>query len=214
MRLSSILCLLFVLGLPAVSSAQAGAPQTPDAAADAGAASPPKAAEPANGPATKPSAETPIEPTRSLEPAPSEETPASDAATGADANAPDAGSVDAGSVDAGTPAAPSGGTPAVVTPIQPEAIPSPGELGDRLVGDLPPPSEQKSSWTAPTPVLTLHGYLRARGELQDHFWLGRGPNDVIFTKDAANPSYAGQVTRAGLGPDPFTMFRPLDRQTP
>jgi uncharacterized protein (TIGR04551 family) len=215
MRLISILCLLVVLSLPTVSWAQAQTPQTPaaqpshpapDAAAPAA-----KPAAPASDAASTPSAATPVEPTRSpdLEP-PSEGTPAAAPASAAEATP-----------DATAPAAPSGGADAATaaagtpTPTPAEAaIPSPGELGDRLVGDLPPPPEQKSLWTAPTPILTLHGYLRVRGELQDNFWLGRGPNDVVYAKDATNPLYAGLVTRAGLGPDPFSLYRPFDRATP
>jgi uncharacterized protein (TIGR04551 family) len=213
MRLTSILCLLVVLSLPAVSWAQASKPQTPvtqpspgaDAAHSAKPAAPASATPSTDAPA-------PVEPTRSpdLEP-PSEATP-----TPATTAAPEGESTAA----AGEPAAPSGSAgataaPVVATPTAAEAaIPSPGELGDRLVGDLLPPAEQKTSWTAPTPVLTLHGYLRVRGELQDHFWLGRGPNDIVYSKDIANPMYAASVTRPGLGPDPFTNFRPLGRTAP
>jgi len=72
------------------------------------------------------------------------------------------------------------------------SIPSPGELGDRLAGDLPPP-EEKQGWAAPTPIVTLHGYFRARGELMDRFWLGRG---IVMNNGE---------------PDPFSRFRPIER---
>jgi uncharacterized protein (TIGR04551 family) len=214
MRLTSILCLLVVLSLPAVSWAQAGTPQTPATAPSAGAdaahaAKPaaPASAAPASG-TPSPEAPAQVEPARS----PDLEPPS-------DANATPVAPQGESPAEAGAPAAPSGGAAPVVatpspTPAEAAAIPSPGELGDRLVGDLPPAPEQKPSWTAPTPVLTLHGYLRVRGELQDHFWLGRGPNDVVYSKDIANPLYAASVTRPGLGPDPFTNFRPLGRTAP
>ncbi|HEX7478606.1 MAG TPA: TIGR04551 family protein [Polyangiales bacterium] len=112
--------------------------------------------------------------------------------------------VEAPAAAAATPAAAVNVAPEVALPAAP-SVPSPGELGDRLVGDLTQSAEPKGSWTAPTPVLTLHGYLRVRGELMDHFWLGRLPVSVY----AANPSNNASVQ--GLGPDPFTRFRPIER---
>ncbi|MCG8557353.1 MAG: hypothetical protein MJD61_19010, partial [Proteobacteria bacterium] len=49
-----------------------------------------------------------------------------------------------------------------------------------------------TQWTAPQSVLTLHGYMRARGEVLNTLWLGRHP------------------TLPGV-PDPFTRFKPLER---
>ena len=47
--------------------------------------------------------------------------------------------------------------------------------------------EPKHDWTAPSPVLTLHGYLRVRGELMDTFWLGRR-EIADYTQDNTIPS--------------------------
>ena len=215
MRLSSILCLLTVLGLPNASWAQAGAPQTP----------------PAQTPTTKPTAPATAEqPAQSAEPAAPASAPASpDSAppVGADEAAPAPTEAGEAAPELRAPAAsgsgealaPASGPALSNSPNAPnapnanEAIPSPGELGDRLVGDLPPETEQKSNWTAPVPVLTLHGYLRVRAELMDSFWLGRGPNDVVFATDQRVPAYASSVTKDGLGPDPFSAFRPFERST-
>ena len=202
MRLTTVLCLLVVLGLPGVIRAQAGTAQTPPAqpASDAGVAPPtesapatPSAAEPGSPDAGVPGSEGEA-PATSQEPEP--------AAAGGTGGAPPAGGPAAQEAE---PSAPEGSE---------AGIPTPGELGDRLVGDLPPPVEQKSGWTAPSPVLTLHGYLRVRGELMDSFWLGRGPNSWVYASDTTNPAYAGQITRAGLGPDPFSRFRPYERRNP
>ncbi len=48
-------------------------------------------------------------------------------------------------------------------------------------------------WTQPVPVLTLHGYMRVRGEIQDTFWLGRG------------------IDASATYPDPFTPYRSSER---
>jgi uncharacterized protein (TIGR04551 family) len=72
-------------------------------------------------------------------------------------------------------------------------VPSPGEAGDHLARTLPESVKSQQDWTAPQPVLTLHGYYRMRGELQDNFWLGRDPIEPITH-------------------DPFTVFKPLERQ--
>jgi len=74
------------------------------------------------------------------------------------------------------------------------SIPTPGELGDRLLSEVPLSApEKKKGWTVPAPVLTLHGYFRARGELQDKFFLGR--------EVGADPN----------APDPFSRFRATER---
>lgn len=85
--------------------------------------------------------------------------------------------------------------PAAVAGAETEGgVPSPGEAGDRLVRTLPDAVKGQQDWTAPQPVLTLHGYYRMRGELQDNFWLGRDPIEL--------PNRG----------DPFTGFKPLERQ--
>jgi uncharacterized protein (TIGR04551 family) len=75
-----------------------------------------------------------------------------------------------------------------------EPVPTPGEAGDRLTRNVPESVKGQEQWTAPQPVVTLHGYYRMRGELQDSFWLGR----------AALPEEI---------PDPFTAFKPLERRS-
>jgi uncharacterized protein (TIGR04551 family) len=185
MRLLPILCLLVVLGQPSATWAQAGTSQTPPAS-------------PVQDAGVAP-------PTETSEPLPPDG--GGDAGAGSPSIEPEV-----------EPAAPGGSeaaAPQVAPPAEPEAnIPTPGELGDRLVGDLPPPVEQKSGWTAPSPILTLHGYLRVRGELMDSFWLGRLPHAQLYNLDSSDAAYAGRITRDGLGPDPFTRFRPLERQAP
>jgi uncharacterized protein (TIGR04551 family) len=195
MRLLSFWCLVVVLGTGAVCHAQQSPAQPPSGpapsqtapavpAADAGAPS----AAPGGETSGTTSIETPIEPSTAEPAAP-------------------AGAAGAEPPPAAQPAPPSAA--GEVSPAQPsEAIPSPGELGDRLVGDLSPEAQLKPTWTAPAPVLTLHGYLRVRGELMDEFWLGRAPNDYLRMTDAGR--YAG-FRNGGLGNDPFSRFRPLER---
>jgi uncharacterized protein (TIGR04551 family) len=194
MRLSTIVCLLALASLPSVIRAQATPSQSlnqerlrPPTAPSPGSSAPAQPAEEQTDPAgqTPPaaaseaaaepdSAET-AEPGSAVEPdAPAAEPPASSGLSPVPAGS--------GGAATGEPDAPS-----------PElAIPSPGELGDRLAGDLPPP-EEKQGWAAPTPIVTLHGYFRARGELMDRFWLGRG---IVMN--------SGE-------PDPFSRFRPIER---
>lgn len=77
-----------------------------------------------------------------------------------------------------------------------EPLISPEDASSRLESEAPSsdPTDE-SHWTAPQSVLTLHGYFRARGELQDTFYLGR-----IF-------QYGGSA----LTPDaPFDMFHPAE----
>jgi uncharacterized protein (TIGR04551 family) len=181
MRLSSIVCLLVLLGLPAVSGAQAGSPQTPGTSGAAGApAEPPAAVTPNSG---EPTPSVPNEP---------------DAATASPA-APEAPA----QAEPASAAPPAAGDESLTPPAAAEAlgVPSPGEMSDRLVGDLPPAPEQKSTWTAPTPIVTLHGYVRTRGEMYDRFWLGRSIS-------------ANDQSLMMQGPDPFSRFRPLERSAP
>jgi len=194
MRLSSILCLLALVGLPSVIRAQpAQKPTEQNQTPPAAAGSPAPAPVPAAG------AAAPV-PAAPAAPAPAEATspaavPASEAEAAATAAPAEPSSASDKPATTASPA-PSAAQTAEGTPEL--SVPTPGELGDRLVGDLPPPPEQKSGWTAPSPILTLHGYLRVRGELMDRFWLGRGilsPNEISM----------------GQGPDPFSRFRPIER---
>jgi uncharacterized protein (TIGR04551 family) len=86
----------------------------------------------------------------------------------------------------------------------PSGIPQPGEM-EQMMNEQLPPSVPASDWTAPTPVLTLHGYLRVRGELMDTFWLGR---DTLahFLDGRSSMDKLGK----GQGPDPFSRFRPAE----
>ena len=137
-------------------------------------------------------------PDQTAAPAPSEPAPASDSHATPDSSASTPPAQEPAPAAAAT-SAPAATPNAQTAPIAPDtSIPSPGELGDRLVGDLPPPPEQKNGWTAPTPILTLHGYMRVRGELMDRFWLGRGVLSIMQMNE-------------GQGPDPFTRFRPIER---
>jgi uncharacterized protein (TIGR04551 family) len=188
MRLSSILCLLVLLGLPSVSWAQAGTQQTPSAL------------QPDAHTGDAPSAAT-LDAGQAPDAAASDATHAAPSEPSSSGNASDAGVT---AEPSATSAPSAGDKPAVVsaplTATPDASIPSPGELGDRLVGDLPPPPDAKTEWTAPTPIVTLHGYFRVRGELMDRFWLGR---DVV----PQNQINEGQ-------PDPFSRFRPLERSSP
>ncbi len=231
MRPSSITCLLLALvgsvsGLGAWSSRCAAQGSVAQPAPKPSAPAKP-VAQPAPKPAPKPApaAEpekpaTPAAASSSPAAAPTASTPPASAATApeasGDAAAPAAApapseSAEGADASASSAAAPSAPAPSEATlpaaALPPSNVPSPGELGDRLVGDLPPESTQKTGWTAPLPVLTLHGYLRVRGELMDHFWLGRGTND-----EQKMAAAGGSTIRAsGFGPDPFTRFRPLER---
>lgn len=203
MRLSSFWCLVVVLGVGAVCHAQQSPAQPPSTTPAPTQNPPPAQTAPAAPPASTPDAgapsvapegetsgttsiETPIEPSTAEPGAPS----------GAAAEPP----------PSAQPAPPSAADMSVGQGS--DAIPSPGELGDRLVGDLSPESQIKPTWTAPAPILTLHGYLRVRGEMMDSFWLGRAPNDVLLRTEAGR---FAAFREGGLGPDPFSRFRPLER---
>ncbi len=76
------------------------------------------------------------------------------------------------------------------------AVPSPADAGDRLSKAAPEVAEHRDVIeTAPQPVITLHGYMRVRGELQDTFWLGRKYPEAPDEGE----------------PDPFYRFIPLER---
>ncbi len=232
-------CLVVVGGAQLVSTAAAQDAQNPGAAGAKGkaAAAAPKAAStpaPAAAPATPAASPTPAtsaapaaNPTPAPDAAPSSAAPAASAAAPSAPSEPAPTSSAAASAtgDASAAAESQSATPAA-TPVSasaspsvsPEAVlpaattvPSPGELGDRLVGDLSQANEPKDAWTAPTPVLTLHGYLRVRGELMDKFWLGRIPTATYYNN---NVGTSPGLNLAGLGPDPFTRFRPLEHLNP
>lgn len=206
MRLSTIVCLLALVGLPSVIAAQPSPSQTPSQSLNQEKLRPPTpptggsssaAASPAAGsgaagtagasapaPEQAPPASAPAEtaaPEPAADPAPAVAEPEAPATEPASGLSPAPAGVAPG--DTNAPAAPE------------LSIPSPGELGDRLAGDLPAP-EEKRNWAAPTPIVTLHGYMRARGELMDRFWLGRGIIDP----------------RMSAEPDPFSLFRPIERR--
>jgi uncharacterized protein (TIGR04551 family) len=96
--------------------------------------------------------------------------------------------------------------PAELEPSLPPAVPSPAELEERLAEDFPEGLETDDAWTAPVPVLTLHGYMRVRAEMMDSFFLGREQVDS-FTMNPANRDFM-----RGQGPDPFSRFRPVERR--
>lgn len=78
----------------------------------------------------------------------------------------------------------------------PEEFPSPGEAAEELEESAPPSSDITDfGWTAPQPVLTLHGYFRVRAEMWDTFWLGRRP---ISPATSVEP--------------PFGRFVPIERR--
>jgi uncharacterized protein (TIGR04551 family) len=113
------------------------------------------------------------------------------------------------------PAAPEAGAgaeaPAPESVLPPPAapgaeVPSPGDMENLLSAQVNA-ARPNTDWTAPSPVFTLHGYLRVRGELMDNFWLGREALNV-FTADTTINS----DVRKGQGPDPFTKFRPIERR--
>jgi uncharacterized protein (TIGR04551 family) len=154
-----------------------------------------------------PSPSAPSAPSEAQAPAaPAEAAP--QAASGTDAASGTESAATTTTTPAAEAAAPAANVPApseVGLPPDAGSIPSPGELGDRLVGDLPPSVDAKQGWVAPSPVLTLHGYLRVRGELMDTFWLGRSPINADFLKREKLTS------DRGFGPDPFSQYRPVER---
>ena len=75
---------------------------------------------------------------------------------------------------------------------------------DLLSEAEPPPSSDPtlSSWTSPRSIVSLHGYLRVRGELWDNFFLGRGidENGRLF-EDQPFSRFIPADRIAGRGPD-------------
>ncbi len=193
----AVLCLL--LALPAVVFAQGTT--TP--------ATPPKA--PAT-PKKTPKAKAPV-----AEPAPDAGAPEASS----DAGTPEAPVAEESATDAGTPEAapvsdeeaasgqlraPTQDAPDISQPLAEEepAIPSPGETLSKLEQGAPPSSDPtEGAWTAPQPVITLHGYLRTRLELQDTFFLGRVPTTgtVDWPFSRFRPGEDGAVAAGGCGDD-------------
>ncbi|MAQ19370.1 MAG: hypothetical protein CMN30_31795 [Sandaracinus sp.] len=68
---------------------------------------------------------------------------------------------------------------------------APADDMDLLSEAEPPPSSDPTlaNWTAPRSVVTLNGYFRARGELYDNFFLGRG-QDYNGNYDATDAPFA------------------------
>ncbi len=78
--------------------------------------------------------------------------------------------------------------------VEEEEFPSPAEAAEELEQAAPPSADPTDmQWTAPQPVLTLHGYFRVRTEMWDTFWLGRQP----IPPERTDP--------------PFDRFLPIDR---
>jgi uncharacterized protein (TIGR04551 family) len=179
-------------------AASAPTPPAAPAAAAPTAPAPPGGDEPA-GPATAPDAASSTSGTSTTSEAAATSTETSAEAASAEATAAPAAATAPAVTSADAAAA-----------LPPASIPTPGELGDRWLGDFTPEAATKTGWTAPAPVLTLHGYMRVRGSLMDSFWLGRAPHDAVFAKDNGMSAYEG-LTREGLGPDPFSRFRPIER---
>jgi uncharacterized protein (TIGR04551 family) len=186
MRLSPVVLLALISQLYAgVTWAQPGSQPAPPATAGSAAPAPTQA--PTQPPSADPNPPTPAASTPNAAPAEPAAAPSEPAAVSGEAAKAEA-----------TPAPATEPVPA--STASPDlSVPSPGELSDRLVGDLPPAPEQKTGWTAPTPIVTLHGYLRVRGELMDRFWLNR---PILSPTDIAR----------GQGPDPFSNFRPLEHR--
>ncbi len=98
----------------------------------------------------------------------------------------------------------------VPPPALPGDVPSPEEMEQKLTEGLPQAPQASGEWTAPTPVFTLHGYLRMRGELMDTFWLGRRSVEDLLQDTAIARRFR---VRGQQGTDPFSRFRPIERRT-
>jgi uncharacterized protein (TIGR04551 family) len=117
-----------------------------------------------------------------------------------------------GTAPEAAPAPSSEQAPANENALPPPAAPpaemvSPGEADTMLQQQIGAAPKTEGDWTAPAPVFTLHGYLRARGELMDTFWLGRRAYD-----DYRLDTTISGDNKVGQGPDPFTRFRPLEHR--
>ncbi len=76
---------------------------------------------------------------------------------------------------------------------EPEPEPEPEIDAQAALDSSAPPSATPAA--SPAAVLTLHGYFRVRGELQDTFWLGR------------------EALPGEMDDRPFSDFRPIDNGT-
>ena len=164
MRSLHLLCLSLALLVAAPASGQDDPKQSSEKDAEGapreGGSVETDAAAPETPDSETPDSETPESETPESE-TPESETPEDDAATEAPESEPSAESEPPPSLSADLSLGPDD-----------DSIPTPGELDDRLERQLPE-ALARDPWTSPTPVFTLHGYLRLRGELMDTFWLGR-----------------------------------------
>lgn len=96
--------------------------------------------------------------------------------------------------------------PAALPAVAEPEVPTPGEMEDMLTEQLGAAPTSTGEFTAPSPVFTLHGYMRMRGELMDTFWLGRLALDDYQALSAP-------ADEIGQGPDPFSRFRPIERRS-
>jgi uncharacterized protein (TIGR04551 family) len=215
MRWRLSICLLFALCRAAGAHAQAspaapGSPAKPPAKAEAktegktdkkAAPIPPSAAQP-----PKPAEASPAAPAEKAEPA-SEPAPAAQGAP-SEATAEESAATSEAAASTVPPATTQ--SPAALSgpAAPPNEVPSPGEMENMLSQQLAASPQPNTDWTAPAPVLTLHGYYRVRGELMDTFWLGRRQLED-YKKDTSISS----DFKAGQGnSDPFTRFRPIERR--
>ena len=72
---------------------------------------------------------------------------------------------------------------------------------DALMKDAAPPSSDPTvgGWTVPRPMVSLNGYFRLRGELQDKFFLGRrdAPFNYFIPADRGDDQYDGAQPAGG-----------------
>lgn len=191
MRPIFVITTLFCLfGVTAVAIAQDAEP-APDAPVEADAAATPDAPDAPDVPAV-----------------------ASDAPEAA-SDAPDSGSEAVTSAEAGEQPSTAPAAETAAPELAPSAaadlsaVPSPGELDARLDEEMPDTFDAADTWTAPTPVLTLHGYMRMRLELLDSLWLGRRIPTNLTRTDGPSTAVIEDVQQE---PDPFTRFRPAERR--
>lgn len=118
----------------------------------------------------------------------------------------DAGTATEGSEESTTLRAPQFEMPNVAVPDAPapETVgePSAEDALAKLESGAPPSDDPtRGAWTAPQPILTLHGYLRSRFELQDSFSLGRRPvsGTLDWPFSRFRPGEDGAVPAGGCG---------------
>lgn len=133
------------------------------------------------------------------------ESSAEDEDAAAEASDDEDAAAEASSDDAEEAVEPAPAPPSAELAVPPSAVeaggmPSPGELSERLSAGMET-YDGVDTWTEPVPVFALDGYMRMRGELMDTFWLGRRSLSEL-------DSDVSELE--GLGPDPFTRYRPLE----